>query len=230
MVKYHGLGLVDYQPPPLIVRPQLNGVTLGGRERMRDLRGMIVTLEAALASIPESALRIFGDWVAPFERRFDYTFRPVACSATGSVLNLSLGSAGDLVIQDPTEMSISPAAFRIPSASSVRLNGAVIPGGPGTPTSFYVIEYRVDGSSITRRDGTSWRSFPLTRHADSLASSSFHPRAQQAIAAVARSSTPRATSCLSPVVKYHGLGLVDHQPPPLIVRPQLNGGTLGGRT
>jgi hypothetical protein len=127
---------------------------------MRDLREMVVTLEAALPSIPESALRLFGEWVAPFERRFDYTFRPCACSATDKTLTLSLGWAGELVIQEPEKMSISPAAFSISDALSVRLNGAVVRGGPGTPTSFYVIEYRVDGASITRQDGKSWRSFP----------------------------------------------------------------------
>jgi hypothetical protein len=145
------------------MRPLLNGGTLGGRKRMRDLQEMVVTLEAALPSIPESALRLFGEWVAPFERRFDYTFRPVACSTTDNTLSLNLGSAGELVIQDPGEMSISPASVRISRASSVRLNGAVVPGGPGTPTSFYVVEYKSDGFSITRRDGSSSRSFPLTR-------------------------------------------------------------------
>ena len=36
-------------------------------------------------------------------------------------------------------------------------------------------------------------------------------------------------SFLSPVVIYHGLGYRHLMPPALIVRPQLNGGTLGGR-
>jgi len=34
-------------------------------------------------------------------------------------------------------------------------------------------------------------------------------------------------SFLSPVVIYHGLGYRHLMPPALIVRPQLNGGTLG---
>lgn len=130
---------------------------------MGDLQVVAATLRAGLPSIPESALRLFGKWVAPFERRFDYTFRPIACTATENALNLSLGWAGELVIEDPGDVSVSPAGLRVTSASAVRLNGTVVRGGPGTPTTFYVVEYRVDGSSVTRRDGSSWRSFPITR-------------------------------------------------------------------
>jgi hypothetical protein len=68
-----------------------------------------------------------------------------------------------------------------------------------------------------------------SRRTASLASSSFHPRAQPAIAADGRSSLPPATTSLSPVVKYHGLGFLDWHRPDFWMRPQLNGATLDRR-
>jgi hypothetical protein len=44
-----------------------------------------------------------------------------------------------------------------------------------------------------------------TRFAGSLATSSFHPRAQHAVATVGRTLSPPETSHSSPVVDYHGL-------------------------
>ena len=38
------------------------------------------------------------------------------------------------------------------------------------------------------------------------------------------------TAVLSPVVKYHGLARRYLMPPVLLMRPLLNGGTLGGRS
>jgi hypothetical protein len=50
--------------------------------------------------------------------------------------------------------------------------------------------------------------------------------AQQAVAAVGRTSSRPAASLLSPVVKYHGLARCYLLPLGLLLRPQLNGGTL----
>jgi hypothetical protein len=41
-----------------------------------------------------------------------------------------------------------------------------------------------------------------------------------------RTSSPPAPSCLSPVVKYHGLARRYVLPPRFLMRPLLNGGTL----
>jgi hypothetical protein len=56
------------------------------------------------------------------------------------------------------------------------------------------------------------------------------PAGQQAVAADGRASLLPAVSCLSPVVKYHGLGLRNRSVPAFLMRPQLNSGTLGGQS
>ena len=53
--------------------------------------------------------------------------------------------------------------------------------------------------------------------------------AQQTVAADGRLSSPPEASCLSPVVKYHGLGFIDWYCRDFWMRPQLNSDTLGGR-
>jgi hypothetical protein len=53
--------------------------------------------------------------------------------------------------------------------------------------------------------------------------------AQQAVTAVGRASSLPYNSYLSPVVDYHGVGHRHLTTPRLLVRPQLNGGTLDRR-
>jgi hypothetical protein len=65
----------------------------------------------------------------------------------------------------------------------------------------------------------------LTRHVDAA-----HAKAaQQAVEAVGRASGLASASCLSPVVKYHGLGHRFLYARGFLVRPQLNSGTLDRR-
>jgi hypothetical protein len=54
--------------------------------------------------------------------------------------------------------------------------------------------------------------------------------AQQAVEAVGRTSWLPAKSSPSPVVKYHGLARRNLTPLGFLMRPLLNGGTLGGRS
>ncbi|HEX6277513.1 MAG TPA: hypothetical protein VFZ53_30930 [Polyangiaceae bacterium] len=135
--------------------PLLDTDTLGGRTSARDL---LEILELALPNFSPSALRIFDEWVAPFERRFDDTFRPLACTISGSVLTLKLEHACELLVDTPSKLAISREVFRIGHARSVRLNGTSMPGKPGSAPGF--IEYEHAGDVVTRRAGVSSRSFP----------------------------------------------------------------------
>jgi hypothetical protein len=69
----------------------------------------------------------------------------------------------------------------------------------------------------------------MTFYTRGLALDSRHPRFIPLRVAYRR---PRlvvtTTSSVSPVVKYHGLGRLHLQPPVFLMRPLLNGGTLGG--
>ena len=137
--------------------PLLDTDTLGGRTSARDL---LEILELALPNFSPSALRIFDEWVAPFERRFDDTFRPATCSMNGAVLTVTLESGGVLLVDHPSNLTISREVFRIGQARSVRLNGHVLPvRAESAPMSDFV-EYEHVGDVVTRRDGVSSRSFP----------------------------------------------------------------------
>jgi hypothetical protein len=69
-----------------------------------------------------------------------------------------------------------------------------------------------------------------TKHASVSVTPPVTSAAQQAVAAAGRASLLLEGSVLSPVVKYHGLARRYLMPSGFLMRPLLNGGTLGGRT
>jgi hypothetical protein len=126
--------------------PLLDSDTPGGRASARDL---VKTLETALSNFPPSALRIFDEWVAPFEQRFEHTFRPVACAMSGGVLAVTLEGAGELIVDHPSSLTISREVFRIGHARAVRLKGS----------ANHIVAYEFDGDVVTRRDGGAMHRF-----------------------------------------------------------------------
>jgi hypothetical protein len=136
--------------------PLLDSDTLGGRASARDL---VKTLETALANFPPSALRIFDEWVAPFERRFEDTFRPVACSMSEGVLTVTLEGGSELLVDHPSNLTISREVFRIGHARAVRLSGGVVDARSGSADGENFVEYELGGDRVTRRDAASQREF-----------------------------------------------------------------------
>lgn len=95
-------------------------------------------LSRYIGSLPNRALRIYGDW---FGKPYDNCHRCVSATADDRDLIVTFDEGEILTVQDPDGWEFNPETFRVERASKVTWRWHLY-GRPKTPASLRTIEHR----------------------------------------------------------------------------------------